>query len=183
MWALSLLALSATLLHVEPAPGEVLIVGGVRIASRALAAALDLQGHDVDLRTFPCPACRTAIEAEGFCEEHRVGFVGGRAYFTRVTHALARGVTRDPSTLSCTTCRHNASAQGWCSRCKVGRVGATAFSDRARYEQALEAVRVLGVASDAAARCESCALAILTDTGCAACRVRYRKGAVVTTAP
>ena len=183
MRALSLLAVVATLLHLEPRPGEVLIVGGVRIDSRALAAALDVQGHDVDLRTFPCPACRTAMETEGFCEEHRVGFAGGHAYFTRVTYALARGVTRDPSTVSCTTCRHNAGAQGWCSRCRMGMVGATAFSDRARYEQALDAVRVLRVASEASARCESCALAILTDTECAACRVRYREGAVVTTAP
>lgn len=31
------------------------------------------------------------MDSDGFCEPHRIGFVGGRGYVTQLTYRLARG--------------------------------------------------------------------------------------------
>lgn len=66
-------------------------VAEVPIRSRAVYDALDAHGHDVDVAGFACAECRAAVAADGFCARHERGFVGGRAYLSRLAYHLARG--------------------------------------------------------------------------------------------
>jgi len=58
-----------------------------------------LAGQEVDLRlvegpelaALDCAECRTAAGSDGFCARHGRGFVGGRAYLSRLAYHLARG--------------------------------------------------------------------------------------------
>jgi hypothetical protein len=73
---------------------EACVVGYVAeqpIRSKTLYDALDAHGHDVDLSSFACADCRAAADADGYCERHERGFVGGRAYLSRLAYHLARG--------------------------------------------------------------------------------------------
>jgi len=151
-------------------------VASVPIRSKMLYETLDAHGHDVDLSTFRCDSCKRAIANEGFCEEHRVGFVSRQAYFSRLTHELARGERKDPEKMRCQTCRSHAETHGWCETCHVGMLGRVAAKDRQGYERAVRAIEVLQEANKAAERCEYCAAAIVTDTECPMCRVTYKDG-------
>jgi hypothetical protein len=57
----------------------------VAIPSRLLYDTMDAHGHTLDLSTFTCPSCRGAIDADGSCDEHRIGFVRKQAYYSRLT--------------------------------------------------------------------------------------------------
>ena len=60
------------------------------IRSKALYDALDPHGHDVDVAGMPCASCRAAASSDGFCAQHARGFVGGRAYLSRLAYHVAR---------------------------------------------------------------------------------------------
>jgi hypothetical protein len=66
-------------------------VGATAIRSQALYDALDPHGHDVDVPGLACAACREAARSDGFCAQHGRGFVGGRAYLSRLSYHVARG--------------------------------------------------------------------------------------------
>jgi hypothetical protein len=66
-------------------------VADYTIRSKALYDALDAHGHDVDVAGMPCESCREAARTDGFCTKHARGFVGGRAYLSRLAYHLARG--------------------------------------------------------------------------------------------
>ena len=151
-------------------------VGPFEITSKRLYETLDAHGHDLKLDSFTCPTCRQAIESDGLCEAHKIGFVSGQAYFSVLTFHLAKGERREPSDLECPVCRENAESHGWCEACGVGMVGHTAIADEADYARVLRAIEVLHMAIDAAERCEDCALAIITDTRCPVCRILYKDG-------
>lgn len=151
-------------------------VAMVRIPSRLVYDALDAHGHLLDLNTFTCPTCREAIDLDGFCEEHRTGFVDGQVYFSRLTYEMARGLRVDPARIECPVCRRNADSLGWCAKDGRGMIGNVAIRDRAAYDRAAAAVAVVRAAVDTLARCEGCALAMVTDTECWRCRITYRNG-------
>jgi hypothetical protein len=151
-------------------------VAAVEIRSRHLYDTLDAHGHTLDLGTFQCASCKQAIASDGFCEEHRIGFVGRQAYFSRLTYELARGEPREPSSISCRACRKNARSLGWCDKHGVGMVGSVAVKDRLAYDHAAKAVGILKEASEAAKRCEHCAMAMVTDTQCPFHRITYKDG-------
>ena len=151
-------------------------VASVRIRSKMLYETLDAHGHTLDLDTFHCASCRKAIESNGFCEQHRIGFVGRQVYFSRLTYELARGESRDTARIECRVCRRNTESHGWCERCKVGMVGKIAIEDRQAYERVSRAIEILSAASEAAERCEYCAVAMVTDTRCPRCKIAYKDG-------
>ena len=66
-------------------------VADTPIHSKALYDTLDAHGHDVDVAGLACASCRAAARSDGFCVEHARGFVGGRAYLSRLAYHLARG--------------------------------------------------------------------------------------------
>lgn len=158
-------------------------VGSIVITSERLFEALDAHGHDLDNTKFVCPTCKESIATDGFCEEHRVGFVSGQAYFSRLTHHLAKGRPRSPSDLSCPVCQENATSHGWCETHRVGMVGAIEIEDRRDYDELARSIAVLEAAVAAADRCEHCAVAIVTDTQCPICKISYKDGEPVSPAP
>ena len=162
---------------------EVGYVGSVPVKSKWLFDALDAHGHDVDLSTFQCSSCQEAIESDGFCELHRVGFVAGQAYFSKLTHHLARGEHREVSEIACPVCRKNAEAHGWCDEHQVGMIGPVEIKDRQEFEELLKAIHILHIANEASERCEHCAVAIITDTRCPFCKISYKDGKEVPDTP
>ena len=155
-------------------------VGGLRIDSAWLYRALDAHGHDLDLTTFTCPQCRRAIETGGFCEEHRIGFVRGQAYFSRLTYELGKARPVEVASLACATCRKNAEGAGWCAKDGVGMVGPFSIGRRADFDQAIRALEIVRLAAVASKRCDQCAGAIITDGTCPFCRIKYKDGKRVT---
>jgi len=158
-------------------------VGGVKVTSRWLYEAADAHGHDVDISTFNCPTCRSAIATNGFCETHRIGFIEKRAYFSRLTYELGRGDVRQASSITCPRCRKNSETYGWCAKSGVGMVGPFAIRNRQDFDRAAEALRIFLVANDAARKCNYCAVAIITDTQCPVCRISYKDGKALPRVP
>lgn len=151
-------------------------VASVAIPSRLLFEAMDAHGHVLDLSSFTCPSCKAAIASDGFCEEHRTGFVGKLAYFSRLTYEMARGERKDPGTIRCPACRRHAETTGWCARHRLGMIGNVAIADRAAYDRAAKAVAILRAAVAMLPRCEGCAVAMVTDTECWPHRIPYVNG-------
>jgi len=147
---------------------EVGYVGDVTIHSAWLFDAVDPYGHDVDLTMVPvsCPVCQRAIAEDGYCREHKWGFVHQRAYFSLITHHLAKGTVVSPSRLTCAQCRKNAQGHGWCARHRVGMIGSVALDNRQEYDEAVAEDDVLRQASKIASRCDRCAVALITGTRC-----------------
>ena len=56
-----------------------------------LFEALDAHGHRIDPETLDCDSCRLAYVSDGYCEDHRRGWIRGLAYLTPLTYYLARG--------------------------------------------------------------------------------------------
>jgi hypothetical protein len=158
-------------------------IGGMEVRSHSLLEVLDAHGHDVDPGSFHCPACQWAIETDGFCAEDRVGFIDGKAYFSRLSHDLASAERVEPEKIGCATCRKNAGAHGWCDACKRGIVGTRAFDERAAYERVVQALAIVHRADETAQRCEYCAVAMVSDSECAICRISYRDGEPVPKGP
>jgi hypothetical protein len=151
-------------------------IGGLEVKSAWLFETLDAHGHDLDLTTFTCPACRLAIASDGYCDEHRIGFVKSKAYFSWLTYALAHGSRRRPAQIACATCRSNAASHGWCDRDHVGMIGVVVFPDRSDFDRTVHALEIVMLANDAAKRCDYCAAAIVTDTECPICKIAYKDG-------
>ena len=154
-------------------------VAGLKITSAWLFEALDAHGHAVDTSTYTCPACRRAIAEDGYCEEHRIGFVHKLAYFSRLTYEQAHGELKRPEELRCATCRKNSESHGWCDRDKAGMVGMTMIRDRARYDVTVHALEIVEAANREAKRCDYCAVAMITDTECPYHKIRYKDGKVI----
>lgn len=147
---------------------EVGYVGDVTIRSAWLFDAVDPYGHDVDLTMVPisCAACQRAIAEDGYCRQHKWGFVHQRAYFSLITHHLAKGAVPSASALQCSRCRTNGKGHGWCDRHRVGMIGSVALHNRQEYDEAVAAADVLREASKVASRCDRCAVALITGTQC-----------------
>ena len=148
----------------------------IPIRSKFLFDALDAHGHDLDLESFTCDDCRKAAASDGFCTQHRIGFVEKKAYFSSLSYHLARGETTPVSEIACPICRKNAETHGWCEADKVGRVGNVAIDTKEDYEQVAEAIQIVQAADEAAERCKYCATAIISDTRCPFCRITYKDG-------
>jgi len=151
-------------------------VGGLKLNSSWLHEALDAHGHDVVLSSFNCPACRRAIDGDGYCDEHKVGFVHGRAYFSKLTWRLGKAEVREPADIACAICRKNSETHGWCDRDRIGMVGPFAIRDRAAYDEEVHALGIVALADHEAKRCPYCAVAMVTDTQCPLCRITYKDG-------
>lgn len=155
---------------------DVGVLGGQTIKSAWVFETLDAHGHDVDLSVYTCTTCRKAIETEGFCDEHRQGFVSGKAYFSWLTYALAHGARPEPAAIRCPTCRKNAASGGWCDKDQVGMLGGRAIAGRAAYDRTLRSLEIVKIADREAARCKHCGAAIVTDTACPFCKIQYKDG-------
>lgn len=154
---------------------------GVAIRSKKLYAAL--AGKPVDPAKLRCAGCLRAAKQNGWCADCKRGFASRKAYGSKVAQQLARGVARDVSRIECSVCRRAARNHGWCDTCQVGLVGPRAFKDRQAYSDAVAARKILLAAAKAAEKCPQCAVALITDGTCPACKVSYKNGTKLTRAP
>lgn len=156
-------------------------VAGVRISSYDFFEALDAHGHDFNPASIKCESCRKVLDAGGYCEKCRMGFVGTLAYLSPLTYYIAQGTYRGTDALSCTTCKTNADRGGWCDSCKVGMIGNVAVQDKAEFDRALVAYRIFRDAVNMLEQCEFCAIAMIADGKCPTHKLTYREGRPVVT--
>jgi len=152
-------------------------IAGRRIECTMLFEALDPHGHELDNESLQLQMCREAIRSDGHCDAVGFGFVGGKAYFTRLTWGLAKGQTVDPAALGCGTCGSHASEPGWCDSCSRGIVGNVAFAERDLFERTRHEYQILAAAIDRAPVCEFCACAMVAHLTCPKCQISYESGA------
>ena len=85
----------------------------------------------------PC-TCAVAREADGWCEQHHVGYIAGiTIHFKLVFEQMdAHGHVVDLSTFQCETCQKAIQTEGFCERDSVGFVKKLAYFSRLTYELA-----------------------------------------------
>jgi hypothetical protein len=151
-------------------------VAEVEIHSRHLFEALDAHGHDIVPEYVTCEICKKAIRTDGFCPNHRMGYVKGKAYLSPLTYQIARARRIDPATLTCPECRRHAQGIGWCEKDQVGIAGHLAIDDRQAFSEFQKAYERLLEAIQVSARCETCAAAMVADGFCATHHLQYKDG-------
>jgi len=158
-------------------------MAGLEVRSRFLYEVLDAHGHDIIPAEVKCETCRKALQEDGYCPIHKMGFVHGEAFLSPLTYHLARARPIDPATLTCRTCRKHARGIGWCDKDHVGIAGSFALDDRREFDELANAYTILLAAVDMSRKCETCAGAIITDGYCAVHRVKYDGGRPVSGTP
>lgn len=153
-------------------------IAGVKIKSKQLYTAVE--GEPItDKSKVKCNLCKAALEKNATCAHCKVGFVHGTKYRSMAAYHLARGEATDPAKIKCAGCRAHAETHGWCDGCKMGFVANRAFADKDAYEQARSAHKTLHLAAKASGKCEGCAVAMVTDGTCSACKVSFKDGKMV----
>ena len=147
---------------------------GLKVPSALLFEAMDTYGHDIDAPTIQCKTCQKALGSEGYCDGCGFGFVRGKAYASKLTYLLAKGMGAEPAAEKCESCKANARRFGWCESCKVGMVGSSAFRDRALYAAAVVEYHRLVAAIAKLPECEICAIALYRRSRCPKCNISFR---------
>ena len=168
-------------------PHRVGYVAAVEIRSKVLFEALDAHGHEIDLDSLECAACRFALEHDAFCGDNRMGFVDRKAYFSKLSWLLAKGEPVNPDAPACAVCSADTrpkelplTGDGWCNACEAGVIGNVRYRDRARFRQTRREYERLLQAVERSRECELCAAAIISDRRCPTCRISYQNGKPVT---
>ena len=157
-------------------PCKVGYVAAVKIESADLFEALDAHGHHVDTQRIQCPTCREAVKSNGFCDACGMGFVNKLAYLSKLTYYLALGTAIPEREVVCPSCKPLAGHSGWCAECGRGWIGWAALDRKPDYEQAAQAYAILIASVKMLAKCETCAVAMVTDARCPTCQIAYRNG-------
>jgi len=151
-------------------------IAGLLIPSAMLFEEIDPHGHEIDVSAISCASCRAAQPASGYCSKCNIGFVGNRAYMSKLTWLLAKAEPIRREAVSCPTCRSNTERYGWCDKCHVGFVGSFRFLDRNMFDDAVKAYGVIEAAVRKLPQCKVCAAAIVGNGYCPKCRIHYKDG-------
>lgn len=151
-------------------------IAGFRLQSYDLWETLDAHGHDFDGPSIRCAACQQAMKTDGFCDACGMGYLHNLAYLSRLTYHLARGRICDVEGIACHACRQNAQRYGWCGACRRGMVGHVCFVDRSDYDGAAHQMEIVFRAQETIPRCETCAVAMVSNGRCPYCKITYRDG-------
>ena len=157
-------------------PCKIGYVAGFSIPSKMLYSAIETYGHEANPETFTCKTCRVEVKRDGFCARCHTGWVTNRAYFSRLAYLLAKGDNSKRVAISCKLCRTNSERSGWCKRCAQGMVGTVVLKNRSEFEEASKAMELAFEAIQELERCEVCAVAMIIDGYCSACKLYYHKG-------
>lgn len=155
---------------------------GLKLKSESLYTTLAGVGEGADtLAKSSCPDCQKAAKADGFCSQHKVGVVGEQLFTSKFAHTLAKGKPIDQAPTSeyvkaCPACTKNAKDHGFCKSCSVGIVASRVYKPETFYDSALVAFDVMKKSIKAADDCEKCAVAMLMNGTCDACKVSYKDG-------
>lgn len=150
-------------------------VAGVATKSHQLYNAL--KGEAIaDASKIKCKLCKSALEKDATCAKCKLAYANNTKYQSMVAYRLARGTNKDPAKITCPTCKANLADRGWCSSCQIGLVGNIAFKDKNTYNDAVTARETLRRATKLANKCETCAVAMVTDGTCATCKISFKDG-------
>ena len=148
---------------------------GVSFKSVKLHKALT--GKTVKASYIKCDGCKKALKSDGTCDYCNLNFADGKSYKSKVAYTLAKGKAVDTSKIKCESCQKAAkNDQGRCESCDVGWVGNKVFKDKKDYKAAGEARVILTNAVKTSKKCEDCAVAMVTDGTCAACKISFKDG-------
>ncbi len=150
-----------------------------------LFETIDPHGHEIGHESVTCASCQSAIENDDWCSTCRIGWRDGMGWMTRLSWALSSGTRLDDRPSCCGSCgganpAERAGIMPWCGECGSGVVCGVRLEDRRMYDEAALRFGILTRAIAVAARCETCACAMMVDDECAACRLRYRDGSAIT---
>ena len=147
----------------------------VKLTSKKLYEAL--VGKSVEPDKLRCPSCKLASKTDGRCSPCRVGMAQGKAYDSPVAHKLAKGLpyTKDQAA-HCGRCRDALASNGYCTGCQAGFVAHRVFKDKDSYDAALAAHKTLAKAAKLGRKCETCAVAMVTDGTCKQCQISFKEG-------
>lgn len=148
-------------------------VNAVELKSQKLYDALKSQPAPTDMK---CEGCSRALASDGVCEQCKVAFARRMMYRSMVAYNLNRGEHINPADLKCPNAMKLAENHGWCPGCKAGYVGCEKYTDKAAYEAAAKSREILLASAKAADKCEGCAVAMVTDGTCDACKVSFKDG-------
>lgn len=149
----------------------------VSVKSKKLFQALE--GQEVaDVEKLECDGCRKAVKENGACESCKASFNEGRRYRSPVALTLSKGRMVCDSELGCDGCRSAQTSSGskYCAPCHIGFVGGMLFEGEKMFKKARAAMMTLKKASSTARKCESCAVAMVTDHKCKRCRLEFKNG-------
>lgn len=148
---------------------------GVELTSEKLYRAL--VGMKVEVEKMKCEGCKTAAKTGGTCKHCNVGLAQGKAYHSLIAHRVASGkpITAEHAA-KCGGCKIAFKSNGRCSACDVGFVAGRMFSDKEVYTRAVSAYKTIVKAIGKAAKCEACAVAMVTDGKCPTCKVSFKDG-------
>lgn len=163
---------------------------GLTIKSQKLYAAL--AGKEITAeaaKEMKCPGCKKALAENGACGHCQVTFVNQHMFRSPFAATLAAG---KPLTECLEQCCKACQAQvakkgmekacqgsGWCDECKSGCVWGRVYSGKEAYDAAQKAYAVLAKAVKASSSCEECAIAMVTNGECTACKVKFDGGELV----
>lgn len=148
---------------------------GVSFKSVKLHKALT--GKTVKASYIKCDSCKKAHKSDGTCDNCNLNFADGKSYKSKVAYTLAKGKAIDTSKIKCEICQKAAkNDQGWCESCNKGLVGNKVYKDKKEFKAAGEARIVLAKAVETSKKCETCAVAMVTDGTCDACKVSFKDG-------
>jgi hypothetical protein len=149
-------------------------IGGLKINNALLFETLDPHGHDLDPTSLQFESCQDVIKNDGYCEPCGIGFVRGKAFFTRLTFGLAMGsVVTSADSLACKICASHLTGCGWCDQCHRGIVGNVAFTNKAMFDRTAAEFATLKTALEKTSTCELCACAMVVHRTCPKCGTSY----------
>ena len=152
-------------------------VHSVAIKSGKLYKAL--RGVEVkDKGKMKCGGCTIALKKNGKCDHCKVAFHDGKYYRSPVAVVLASGKSIDAKAVKCGGCKKAAYSKkgSFCSPCSTGFVGGMAFAGAKLFQEALMAMNTLVDAAGVSGKCESCAVAMVTNGKCDQCKVEFKDG-------
>jgi hypothetical protein len=149
-------------------------VNAVELKSQKLYNAL--RGEAVKGEEMKCPGCVKALASNGACDHCHVAFANKMMYRSPVAYDLVRGEHVNAADLKCPNAKKLVAEHGWCDGCKAGYVGCEKYTDKAAYEQATKSRTILLAAAKASEKCEGCAVAMVSNGTCEACKVTFKDG-------
>ncbi|MCZ6684130.1 MAG: hypothetical protein O7B26_13200 [Planctomycetota bacterium] len=149
---------------------------GVKLTSAKLYEAL--QGKKVkDVEKMKCAGCKTAATKGGTCKHCKVAFHDGKSFHSPVSATLAKGKKVEPDKIKCKGCKSaSTKGGGFCTGCDAGIVKGLSFKGKDDFKAAKNAMTTLTKAAKTVSDCEACAVAMVTDGKCAACKVQFKDG-------
>lgn len=148
---------------------------GEKLTSRKLYEAL--HGHSVESAKMTCEGCKRASEKNGKCASCKIGFAHGRMYHSPMGHSMAVGESYSAEKSNgCSGCKKAFAKHGFCSGCNVGFVRGLIYRSRSQHHAAARAHEIIHDAITLSKKCEDCALAMVTNSKCEKCNIRFQNG-------